>query len=329
MVTTFGLWIKGKEVKASSGKTFPSLNPTTEQPIAFFEQGTGTDINQAVKVVKEAQKKWSSIPAPHRGEILFETARLLHQHKQRLGKLVSTEMGKILKEGLGDVQEAIDIFEYMGGEGRRLFGRTTPSELPHKFCSTIRQPLGVVGIITPWNFPIAIPAWKLSAALICGNAAVIKPASDTPLCTYELVKLCEEAGIPPGVINIIPGLGEEVGAALVKHPNIQGISFTGSRAVGEFISRNVGIKKLGLELGGKNPIIVMDDADLDLAIEGVLFGAFGTTGQRCTAASRVILHKNIKSEFENKLLKRTEKLKLGDPLKESTDVGPLINKRAV
>ena len=329
MVKIYGHHINGKSVKSSSGKTFTSINPYNEKPLAKFQQGTSKDVDKAVAVALNARKKWNAIPAPHRGEVLLEIARLLKKNKQRLGKLVSTEMGKILTEGLGDVQEAIDIFEYMAGEGRRLFGHTTPSELPNRECYTIRKPLGVVGLITPWNFPIAIPAWKISPALICGNAIVLKPSSDTPLCAYELVKICEEAGVPKGAINIVTGSGEEVGTRIIKHPELRGVSFTGSRAVGEVITQKAGLKKVGLELGGKNAIIIMDDANLRSALDGVIFGAFGTAGQRCTAASRVILNKTIKKQCEEMLLNRTKKLRLGDPLKESTDVGPLIARRAV
>ena len=238
-------------------------------------------------------------------------------------------MGKILTEGCGDVQEAIDIFEYMAGEGRRLFGHTTPSELQHKMCFTQRQPLGVVGLITPWNFPFAIPAWKIAPALICGNGIVFKPSSDTPLCAWGLVQICQEAGVPSGVINMVTGQGEEAGTHLIQHPHVQGISFTGSRAVVEFVVKHAGLKKVGLELGGKNPIILMDDADIDLALEGIMFGSFGTTGQRCTATSRLIIHKDIFNEVEEKVLKRTNKLKVGNPLYSDTQMGPLIARRAV
>tara|TARA_Y100000310_G_scaffold78025_1_gene74656 strand:- start:4990 stop:6453 length:1464 start_codon:yes stop_codon:yes gene_type:complete len=329
LVKTHGNYINGKEVKSDSRKTFVSLNPTTEQTIAKFQQGTAKDVNKAITVAQKAQKKWSSIPAPHRGEILLEVARILKKNKEKLGKLESVEMGKILPEGLGDVQEAIDVFEYMAGEGRRLFGYTTPSELQKKVCYTKREPLGVVGLITPWNFPIAIPSWKIAPALICGNGIVFKPSSDTAKCAYELVKICEEAGVPKGVINLVTGSGEEVGSAMIKNPRIAGISFTGSRAIGEFVTVNAGLKKVGLELGGKNPIIIMDDANLDLALEGVIFGAFGTTGQRCTAASRILIHKNIFNEFQEKLVKTVKKLKVGNPLKSSTHIGPLVAKRAV
>ncbi len=325
----YGNFINGDFINSGSRKTFPSLNPATEQPIAYFQQSTLKDVELAVKAAEKAFPKWSDIPAPHRGELLLEVAKILKKNKERLAKLVTTEMGKVLKEARGDIQEAIDVFEYMAAEGRRLYGNTTPSELKEKFCCTIRRPVGVVGLITPWNFPVAIPAWKIAPALICGNTIVFKPSSDTPLCAIELIKILQEAGIPKGVINIITGTGEEVGSSIVKHKKIRGVSFTGSKSTGEFILANAGIKKVGLELGGKNAIIIMDDADIDLALEGVIWGAFGTTGQRCTAASRVIINKEIKSGFEDKLLKRTERLKLGPGLKESTDIGPLIAMRAV
>tara|TARA_Y100000310_G_scaffold68970_2_gene64295 strand:+ start:4309 stop:5766 length:1458 start_codon:yes stop_codon:yes gene_type:complete len=326
---SFKQFINGKWVASDSHKTFPSLNPASGKPIARFQAGTKNDINKAVRAATLALPKWKATPAPKRGEILLEIASLLKKHKQRLGKLVTEEMGKVLTEGLGDVQEAIDVFEYMAGEGRRLFGHTTPSELPNKACFTVRQPLGVVGLITPWNFPTAIPAWKIAPALICGNTIVFKPSSDTPLCALEVVKLLIEAGLPKGVVNVVTGSGSEVGTPLVKHPKVAGISFTGSKATGEFITANAGLKKVGLELGGKNAIIVLDDADLDSAVEGILFGAFGTTGQRCTATSRVIVHRKVKSLLETKLLRRVKKLRLGNGLKSSVDVGPLINQKAV
>lgn len=326
---TYLNYINGKWVKSSSGKTFLSLNPATEQPIGKFQLSNSKDVELAIRLAKQALNSWSNTPAPKRGELLLETASLLRKNKQRLGKLVTIEMGKVLKEALGDVQEAIDIFEYIAGEGRRLFGHTTPSELRNKACFTIRKPFGVFGIITPWNFPVAIPAWKISAALICGNTMIFKPSSDTPLCAIELVKILEQAGIPRGVVNLVTGSASEVGQTIVKHRQIEGISFTGNKATGEWILKNSGIKKLGLEMGGKNAIIVMDDADLDLAIDGMIWGSFGTTGQRCTAASRIIVHKDMYKELEDKFIKKTERLKLGSGLKSTTDIGPLINKAAV
>lgn len=242
---------------------------------------------------------------------------------------MTMEMGKVIDESRGDVQEAIDIFEYMAGEGRRLFGNTTPSELKNKFCMTIRIPIGIVGLITPWNFPIAIPAWKIAPALICGNTIVFKPSSDTPLCAAELIKIIEKAGVPKGVLNMVTGPGKSVGEAIITHPKIRGLSFTGSRDVGLKLTNKAGLKKVGLELGGKNAIIVMDDANLDLAVDGIIWGGYGTTGQRCTAASRVIVHKKVQKELERKLLRRIRKLKLGSGLKKSTDIGPLVNENAV
>ena len=254
---------------------------------------------------------------------------MLKKDKDGLAKLEVKEMGKVYKEAAGDVQEAIDIFEYMAGEGRRLFGRTTPSELKNKFDATIRIPIGVVGLITPWNFPIAIPAWKIAPALICGNTIVFKPASDTPLCAVELVKIIEKAGLLKGVINLVTGSGNKVGNPIIRHPRIHGLSFTGSRDTGKFIRENAGLKKVNLELGSKNAIIIMEDANLKLALEGVVWGAFGTTGQRCTAASRIIVHEKVFSKFEKMLVNAAKKLKLGSGLSRSADIGPLINKQAL
>lgn len=325
----FKNYIDGKFVQAKSKNTFQSLNPANKRVLAHFQDSDRRDIDEAVKSAKKSFRSWSEVPAPKRGEILFEVSRILRKRKQELGRLVTQEMGKVLKEGLGDVQEAIDTFEYFGGEGRRLFGNTTPSELKDKMCFTVRRPFGVAGLITPWNFPIAVPSWKLAPALVCGNTVVFKPASDAPLCAYRLLEILIEAGVPKGVVNFVTGSGENAGSPLAKNPDVRVLSFTGSKTVGEFITQIAGIKKIGLELGGKNAIIVMDDADLDLAVDGILWGAFGTTGQRCTATSRVIVHKKIKSELENMLVKRASKLKIGDGLKSATDVGPLINKSAL
>ena len=321
-------YINGKFISSDSKRTFASLNPCNNRPIGYFQESNKKDLDNAVKSAWKGYKLWSNVPAPKRGEFLLNIAKLLRENKERLSKTVTIEMGKIISEARGDVQEAIDVFEYMAGEGRRLFGVTTPSELREKFCMTTRRPLGVTALITPWNFPIAIPSWKISASLICGNSIIFKPSSDTPLCAYELVKLIDKVGLPDGVINFITGKGEEIGNEIIKNKNISAISFTGSREVGQFITKNSPINRIGLEMGGKNPIIVMDDANLDLALEGVLWGGFGTTGQRCTAASRVIVHKDIKKEFEERLVKRTKKLILGDGLKENTDIGPLIAERA-
>jgi len=277
----------------------------------------------------KAQKAWAAVPAPKRAEVLYKIRDLLKANKKSLAKLEVQEMGKVLQEAEGDVQEAIDVFEYMAAEGRRSFGHTTPSELKDKFAMTIMVPLGVVGLITPWNFPIAIPAWKIAPALIAGNGIVFKPSSDTPLNAVKLIEILTKAGVPKGVVNLVTGSGKEVGMPLVKDDRLQGISFTGSISTGKMIAQNAGVKKVGLELGGKNLIIVMADADLDLAVDGIVWGAFGTSGQRCTACSRVIVHEKIQRELEKKLTERVRKLKVGDGLKKSTDLGPLVNEKAV
>ena len=323
-------YINGKWISSSSGKTFKNINPANPtQILGKFQDSNKNDVDKAVQAAESAYESWSSLPAAKRGDILYRAAHLLKENKERLARIMTLEMGKVLKESRGDVQEAIDITEYMAGEGRRLLGHTTPSELTDKFCLTIRMPVGVFGLITPWNFPAAIPAWKIMPALICGNTIVFKPASDTPQSAIELVKILIRAGVPKGVLNLVTGSGQGVGRPMIKHDQIQGISFTGSKQVGEFVMQNAGLKKVGLELGGKNAIIIMDDADLKLALDGVIWGAFGTTGQRCTAASRIIIHKKIKPKFEKMLVKATKKLKLGPGIKSSTDVGPLINEKAV
>jgi len=326
---TYRNFIGGKWVTSGSGKTFESIDPATERPLGKFQLSTEKDVNLAVRAALKAYSKWKKTPAPERGQILFRVAELLKKNKERLARLETLEMGKVLNEARGDVQEAIDIAEYMAGEGRRLLGHTTPSELPEKFCMTLREPVGVFGLITPWNFPIAIPAWKMMPALIAGNTVVFKPSSDTPLCAIEYVKILALAGVPPGVVNLVTGPGGDVGGALVKHSDVRGISFTGHRDTGIWITQNAGLKKVGLELGGKNGIIVMDDADLNLALEGVIWGGYGTTGQRCTAASRVIVHHRIKKRFERMLVSRIRKLRLGSGLNPRTDVGPLVNKAAL
>jgi alpha-ketoglutaric semialdehyde dehydrogenase len=325
-MAAYKMYIGGEWVVAETD--FETLNPATEKPIAYFPSGNAEHVDMAVGAARDALPKWSRLPPPKRGLILQKAAEILKSEKERLGRLVATEMGKVLPEALGDVQEAIDTFEYFSAEGRRLYGNTTTSELRDKFCMTIRRPVGVVGLITPWNFPTAIPAWKLAPALICGNTVVFKPSSDTPLCAYEILKVLIRAGVPPGVVNFVTGPASSVGEAIVKHPGIEGLSFTGSKATGEWITKNAGLKKVGLELGGKNPIIVMDDAKLDLAVEGILWGAFGTTGQRCTATSRVIAHRKIKQKLLSALVTKARMLRLGPGTEKSSDVGPLINKAA-
>jgi acyl-CoA reductase-like NAD-dependent aldehyde dehydrogenase len=319
-------YIGGKWAGSPTGNTFESISPANKtHVVGECQKSDHRDVRAAVDAAEEAFDAWAGMPAPKRGQILLKAAQIMKKEKKELGKLVTREMGKVLSEGLGDVQEAIDILEYMAGEGRRLFGNTTPSELPNKFCMTIRRPVGVMGLITPWNFPFAIPAWKIAPALICGNTMVFKPASDTPVCGIRFVEILEKAGVPPGVINLVTGSGQDVGTPIIKNEKIDGISFTGSRDVGDIVSREAGVKKVGLELGGKNPILIMPDADLALAVDGCIWGAFGTTGQRCTAASRVIVHEDVLRKFTRRFHERTKHLHIGDGLDAKTDVGPVIN----
>jgi acyl-CoA reductase-like NAD-dependent aldehyde dehydrogenase len=323
----YGLYIDGEWIKSASGKTFPTDNPATGEILATFQLGTPKDVLQAVAAAEKAFPRWKKFPPPKRGEILLKAAGIMRVRKDELGGLVTKEMGKVIAEGKGDGQEAIDFLEYISGEGRRLLGETTPSELPNKLCLTLRQPIGVVGLITPWNFPLAVPCWKLGAALITGNTIVYKPATLTPLCAATLVEIFEQAGLPAGVLNMVTGPAEVVGEGIVQHPGIRAVSFTGSVAAGKDIYSKASpmLKRVGLELGGKNPQIVMEDASLDLAVEGLLFGAFGTAGQRCTATSRLILHEKVYDELMEKLLARTKALKVGNPLDPAIDVGPVAS----
>ncbi len=305
-----------------------SLNPAnTSEVVGLVPESTPEDVDRAVKSAREAFHGWRLVPPPRRAEILFRAAELLVRNKQSLGELVTREMGKILKEGLGDVQEAIDMAYYMAGEGRRLTGETVPSELPDKDCKSVRVPIGVFGLITPWNFPIAIPSWKILPALVAGNTVVLKPSSHTPACATRFVEVLMEAGLPEGVLNLVHGRGETVGRYLAEHPLVDGVSFTGSTKVGEGIIRScAGVgKEVSCEMGGKNPIIVMDDADLELALEGSLWAAFGTTGQRCTAASRLIVHTEVYDTFLSEFTRKATSMRMGDGLKEDVDMGPLIN----
>jgi alpha-ketoglutaric semialdehyde dehydrogenase len=321
----FGLFIDGRWVPSTSGGTFETADPATGEILAVLAQGNRDDVARAVKAASRTAPKWRAFPAPKRGEILLKAASIMRGRKEELGRLVSREMGKIIAEGKGDIQEAIDFLEYIAGEGRRLTGETTPSELPRKFCMTLKQPIGIVGLITPWNFPFAVPCWKLGPALVSGNTVVYKPASLTPLCAATLVGILQEAGLPPGVVNMVTGPADRVGVPIVEYPGIRAISFTGSVAAGREVYTRAStlLKKVCLEMGGKNPQIVLDDADLSLAVEGVLFGAFGTAGQRCTATSRLILHERIYADVLERLVSRTRDLKIGDPLDPSTDVGPV------
>jgi aldehyde dehydrogenase (NAD+) len=311
--------------------TFESRSPADGSLIGSFPRSSADDVERAVAAARAAWDDWRLVPAPERGNILFRFAELLKAHKPELSELMTREMGKVKAEAGGDVQEAIDMSYYMGGEGRRLFGQTTPSELRDKFMMSVRMPVGVVGAITPWNFPIAIPAWKLCPALVCGNTVVLKPAEDTPLLADRFVDLLREAGLPDGVVQIVHGFGEEAGEALVRHPDVPVITFTGSRETGVLVTKAAAdnLKHVHLELGGKNAIIVLDDADLDLAVDGIVWSAFGTAGQRCTAASRVIVHERVYGELQSKLVARVERMRIGNPWEDDTDIGPLINEAAL
>jgi len=329
---TYRHFIAGEWCDSISGETFESRNPAdTRDIVGRFQQGTRADVGMAIKAAETAFPMWRRTPAPKRGEILFRFAALLAEHKERLALAMTREMGKVIAEARGDVQEGIDIAYLMAGEGRRMAGDTVPSELPDKWAMSIRQPLGVAGIITPWNFPMAIPCWKTMPALVSGNTIVFKPSSDTPLCATLLVELMAEAGIPPGVVNLVTGTGSEVGDAIVESPDVAVISFTGNSATGKHIAERAArrLKRVSLELGGKNGIVVLADADLDLATDGILWSAFGTTGQRCTAASRVIVERPVVEPLLERLETRARKLRLGSGLDPQVDVGPLINAAAV
>src|SRR6059058_200634 len=330
MTTTANVFqnhIRGKWQGAESGQNFANYNPATGEILGYFPLSDEADANAAVAAARSTFEKWRLVPAPKRGEILYRVGELLTRHKEDLARTMTQEMGKVLKETRGDVQEGIDMAYYMGGEGRRLFGYSVPVELPNKSGIAMRDPIGVVVCITPWNFPIAIPTWKMFPALIAGNTVVIKPASDTPLSALRLVELLYEAGLPEGVVNIVFGPGNTVGEALLHHPDVAVVSFTGSTESGRHVAIEAAksLKRVSLEMGGKNAVIVLDDADLSLAVEGILWSAYGTTGQRCTACSRVIAHKSIRQKLVDMLIPRIEALRLGNGLDESVDVGPVIN----
>ncbi len=303
------------------------INPATGETVVNVPLSSKDSVDAAVASAKTAQKEWALVPAPQRAEVLYEVGRLMKEKKEEISRLLTMENGKVLEEARGEVQEGIDMAFYMAGEGRRLFGHTTPAELQNKFAMSQRAPVGVVGIITPWNFPIAIATWKSFPAIVAGNTVVWKPATETPIMAQKMVEIFEEAGLPKGVINVVYGSGSQVGDAMVHHPDIQVISFTGSNDVGRSIASDCGkqLKKVSLEMGGKNAVIVMDDADIELAVEGILWSAFGTSGQRCTACSRVIVHEDVKEELEKRLVEQMKHLTIGNGLEDSVKVGPIIN----
>lgn len=326
--TTYKNYIGGEWVSSASGQGIENRNPAnTDDLVGIFPASSKEDVNRAVGAAKKAFDQWRLTPAPKRAEILYRAAEILVQRKEDIARDMTREMGKVLAETRGDVQEAIDMTYLMAGEGRRLFGQTTPSELPNKFAMSVRSPIGVCGLITPWNFPIAIPSWKMAPALVCGNTIVIKPAEDTPLSTYYFVQILEEAGLPAGVVNIVCGMGPEAGAPLVNHPDVKLVSFTGSTDTGRIVNQACAatFKHVHLEMGGKNIIVVMADANIDLAVDGAIWGGFGTTGQRCTAASRIAVHKKVYAEFVEKFVARAKKLRVGDGLDADVDMGPSIN----
>jgi alpha-ketoglutaric semialdehyde dehydrogenase len=323
-------FIGGKWVEPQGTGVIEDRNPAnTEEVIGIFPESSPKDVDTAVGAAREAYKTWRLVPAPKRAEILFRAVELLVRRKEEFARDMTREMGKVLAETRGDVQEAIDMTYYMAGEGRRLFGQTTPSELPNKFAMSVRQSIGVCGLITPWNFPMAIPSWKAMPALVCGNTVVLKPAEDTPLSSYHLVEVLAEAGLPAGVINLVNGDGPGAGAPLAEHADVPVVSFTGSTSTGRIIAEICApeFKHYSLEMGGKNIILVMEDANLELAIDGALWGGFGTTGQRCTAASRLGVHKSVYKEFVERFVERAKRLKVGNGLDASVEMGPCINEQ--
>jgi aldehyde dehydrogenase (NAD+) len=328
MPETFGNFIAGAWVPAVSGQAFENKNPADQgELLGTFADSGPEDVERAVAAAREAFPKWRALPAPKRGEILYRAAEILVRRKEEFSRDMTREMGKVLDETRGDVQEAIDMTYYMAGEGRRQFGQTTPSELPNKFQMSVRMPVGIAGLITPWNFPMAIPSWKMMPALILGNTVVVKPATDTPLSVVNLIRALEEAGLPAGVVNMVTGGGSRVGAPLMHHKDVGIVSFTGSTDVGRKVSEACApaFKHCHLEMGGKNVIMVMDDARLDLAVEGALWGGFGTSGQRCTAASRVAVHKKVYSAFMEQFVARAKALKVGNGLDPKMQMGPCVN----
>jgi aldehyde dehydrogenase (NAD+) len=327
-IPVFNNYIGGKWMPAVSGETYENRNPAcTDEVLGIFPQSGPADVERAVASAAQAFSSWRLTPAPKRAEILFRAAEVLVRRKEEFAQQMTQEMGKVLLETRGDVQEAIDMTYYMAGEGRRQFGQTVPSELPSKFALSIRMPIGVCGLITPWNFPMAIPSWKIMPALVCGNTAVLKPATDTPHSAVNLVKVLDEAGIPPGVVNLVTGTGTAVGLPLLRHKEVRLISFTGSTAVGHTVAEECApdFKHHHLEMGGKNVILVMDDAKLDLAVDGAIWGGFGTTGQRCTAASRVVVQKKVYGEFLEKFIYRAKALRIGNGLDSAVEMGPCVN----
>ncbi len=326
--TTYHNYIDGEWTPSASGEVFENRNPAdADDLIGVFQKSTRQDVDRAIDAARRAYERWRLVPAPRRAEIVFRAAQILVGRKDEYAREMTREMGKVLKETRGDVQEAIDMSFFYAGEGRRMYGQTTPSELPSKFAMSVRQPIGICGVITPWNFPMAIPSWKIVPAIVCGNTVVFKPASLTPLSAVNFVKVLEEAGLPKGVVNVVTGGGGEVGNPILDSPHVRVVSFTGSTDVGRTVNERCApsFKKVHLEMGGKNVIMIMDDADLELAVDGCLWGGFGTTGQRCTAASRVVVHERVYKKFLDAFAARAQALSVGDGLREASEMGPLVN----
>jgi acyl-CoA reductase-like NAD-dependent aldehyde dehydrogenase len=330
MAEEFRNYVGGKWVPGGAGETFESRNPANRgEVMGTFPRSTAEDVDAAVQAARDAYHDWMMTPVPERADYLLRVGLILEQRKEELSELMTREMGKTLKESRGDVQEGIDFAFYMAGEGRRYFGQTVPSELRNKFSMTVRHPVGVVGLIAPWNFPIAIPLWKIAPAVVSGCTSIFKPAEDTPLLATLLVQIFEEVGLPPGVLNLVHGIGEEAGEALVQHRDVRAISFTGSLQVGRHIAETCGrlMKRCSLELGSKNVLIVMPDADMELAVESAAWGAFATSGQRCTATSRLVVHEAARQEFTQKLLGRVGGMKVGSGLDPDVELAPVINEQ--
>jgi alpha-ketoglutaric semialdehyde dehydrogenase len=326
-VQTFSNFIDGEWIPSVTGKLFENRNPANQDDlIGLFQESSVDDAQAAIVAAERAYEHWRLVPAPKRAELLFRAAELIVERKEQFARDMTREMGKVLEETRGDVQEAIDMTYFMAGEGRRQYGQTVPSELRDKFAMSVRQPLGVCSMITPWNFPMAIPSWKIMPALVCGNTVVFKPATLTPLSALNFVKVLEDAGIPKGVVNFVTG-GPDVGTLMSRHDAVRVVSFTGSTQVGRMVSENAapGFKKCHLEMGGKNIIMIMDDAQLELAVEGCMWGGFGTTGQRCTAASRVVVHEKVYDAFIEQFTRRAKALRVGPGLDEKNQVGPSVS----
>lgn len=325
-LTTYQNYIDGQWSDSVSGETYTITNPAHKsQVLGRFQRSNNEDAVRAIEAARNALDGWASTPAPQRAAILFKALQLMEARGDELARSITIEEGKPIGDAMGEVKRSMNITEYAAGEGRRMFGNTTPSELPNTVAYTSRRPLGVVGIITPWNFPLAIPAWKIAPALICGNTLVFKPASATPMTAVALTKIFEDAGLPPGVLNLVTGPGGSVGNTIVDHPDVNGVSFTGSTEVGTalYTRATQTLKKVQAEMGGKNAVIVLEDADMDSALGGIVQGAFGSTGQRCTATSRVVVQESVYDAFMTELIERTSKLTVGDGLDPAMDIAPL------